>query len=83
MNRRWLITRQRAYWLTLLIVIFVIIYNHPFLFWPKESSFSCFELFNHTIVYACQDAQYQIYGFSFSLKKLIYIENIGLRIILI
>jgi hypothetical protein len=78
-DRHWLITRQRACLITLLIIIFVLIYNHPFLYWPLEPSYCYFTLFNHSIIYTCNDAYYHIYGHSFSLTDLLFIENIGLN----
>ncbi|CAM4871102.1 unnamed protein product [Rotaria socialis] len=78
-GRRWLITRHRACLITLFIIIFVVIYNHPFLFWPFEASFCYFLLFNRPTVYTCNNAYYHAYGFSFSLTNLLLIENIGLN----
>lgn len=78
-DRHWLITRQRAYLITLFIILFVIIYNHPFLYWPFESSYCYFKLFNHSIIYTCNNAYYYVYGYSFSLTNLLFIENIGLN----
>jgi hypothetical protein len=78
-GRRWLITRQRACWLTLFIVLVLIIYDHPFLYWPSKASFCYFTLFNYSTIYTCTNAHYHAHGYSFSLTKLILIENIGLN----
>jgi hypothetical protein len=82
-DRHWLITRQRARLITFLIILIVIIYNHPFLYWPLQSSYCYFTLFNYSIIYTCSNAQYNIYGYSFSLINLLLIENIGLNNILL
>jgi hypothetical protein len=66
-----------------LIILVVIIYNHPFLYWPLKSSYCYFKLFNYSIIYTCNNAQYNIYGYSFSLTNLLFIENIGLNNILL
>ena len=78
-SRRWLITRQRARWITLSIVLLLLIYDHPFLYWPSETSYCYFTLFNYSAIYTCNNAYYHIYGYSFSLTKLILIENMGLN----
>ncbi len=74
-----MITRQRAYWISLFIVLVVTIYNHPFLFIPLKHSYCYFTLFNHSSVYRCTNAHYYAYGYSFSLAKLLFIENLGLN----
>ncbi|CAF1425571.1 unnamed protein product [Rotaria sordida] len=82
-DRRWLITRPRACLITLFIILFIIIYNHPFLFWPSDVSYCYFLLFNHITVYTCNNANYYAYGYSFSLTKLLLIENMGLNNIIL
>lgn len=82
-DRRWLITRQRACLVSVFIVIVVIIYNHPFLYWPFEFSYCYFTLLNHSIIYSCNNAQYSVYGYPFSLTDLLFIENIGLNNIIL
>lgn len=78
-DRRWLITRKRALVITIFITISIIIYNHPFLFWPHDASYCYFVLFNHPTIYTCNNAHYNAYGYSYSLTKLLLIENIGLN----
>lgn len=78
-DRRWLITRRRAYWIILFIVLFIIVYNHPFLFWPTDVTYCYFTLFNSSAVYACNNAQFYAYGRSFSLTNVLFIENLGLN----
>ena len=78
-DRDWLITRQRARLIAILIILIVTIYNHPFLYWPSEPSYCYFTLLNYSFIYMCVNAQYNIYGYSFSLSNLIFIENIGLN----
>ena len=82
-NRRWLITRSRACLITVLIIIIVIIYNHPFLYWPLQFSYCYFSLFDYSIIYTCTNARYQIYGYSFTLTNLLFIENLGLNNIIL
>ncbi|CAF0740641.1 unnamed protein product [Adineta steineri] len=82
-DRRWLITRQRACWITLFIVIIVIIYNHPFLFWPFDVTFCYFTLFNYSNIYICNNAYYHAYGYLFSVSKFLFIENLGLNNIIL
>lgn len=78
-DRHRLITRSRACWITIFIIIFVIIYNHPFLYWPLEFSYCYFRLFNHSIIYTCNNARYRFWNYSFTLTNLLFIENIGLN----
>ncbi|CAF1198251.1 unnamed protein product [Rotaria sordida] len=78
-DRRCLITRRHAYIITLLIILFVIIYDHPFLFFPYNVSYCFFKLFNQLILFSCDNAYYTAYGYKFSLINLLFIENIGLN----
>ncbi|CAF3519741.1 unnamed protein product [Rotaria sp. Silwood2] len=78
-DRRCLITRRRAFIITFLIVLFVIIYDHPFLFFPYDVSYCFFKLFNQLILFSCDNAYYYAYGYKFSLINLLFIENIGLN----
>lgn len=72
-------TRRHAFIITLIIVLFVFIYNHPFLFWPYDASFCFFNLFKQSILFSCDNAFYRAYGQRFSLTNLLFIENIGLN----
>ncbi|CAF4288342.1 unnamed protein product, partial [Adineta steineri] len=38
-----------------------------------------FKLFNKTILFSCDNAYYNAYGYTFSLTNLLFIENIGLN----
>ena len=78
-DRRCLMTRRHACIITLIIVIFVLIYNHPFLFWPSDVSFCFFNFFDQSILFSCDNAVYHAYGQRFSLTNLLFIENIGLN----
>ncbi|CAF1460934.1 unnamed protein product [Adineta steineri] len=78
-DRRSLITKRDATIITIFIIIFVIIYNHPFLFLPYDVSYCFFKLFNKTILFSCDNAYYNAYGYTFSLTNLLFIENIGLN----
>ena len=78
-DRRCLLTRRHACMITLIIVLLVVIYNHPFLFWPYDASYCVFELFHRPILFACDNAHYKAYGRSFSLTNLLFIENVGLN----
>ncbi|CAF1267711.1 unnamed protein product [Rotaria sp. Silwood1] len=78
-DRRCLITRRHAYIITIMIVLFVIIYDHPFLFFPYDVSYCFFKLFNQLILFSCNNAYYNVYGYKFSLMNLLFIENIGLN----
>ncbi|CAF3756351.1 unnamed protein product [Rotaria sp. Silwood1] len=51
-DRRCLITRRHAYIITIMIVLFVIIYDHPFLFFPYDVSYCFFKLFNQLILFS-------------------------------
>ncbi|CAF1514029.1 unnamed protein product [Adineta steineri] len=78
-NRRCLITRRRACIITVFLVIFVIIYDHPFLFLPYDVSYCFVTYLNHSILFSCDNAYYKSYGYSYSLTDLIFIETIGLN----
>ncbi|CAF1400342.1 unnamed protein product [Rotaria magnacalcarata] len=78
-NGHCLITRRRACIVTLLIVLFVIIYDHPFLFFPHDQSYCFFKLFNQKVLFSCDNAHYNAYGLKFSLTQLLFIENVGLN----
>jgi hypothetical protein len=78
-DRRCLITRRGACIITLFIILFVIIYNHPFLFFPHNVSYCFFKLYNQSVLFSCHDAYYHAYGHTFSLTDLLFIENIGLN----
>ena len=78
-DRRCLMSRRHAFIITLVIVLFVFIYNHPFLFWPYDVSFCYFNLFKQSILFSCDNAFYRAYGQRFSLTNLLFIENIGLN----
>jgi hypothetical protein len=78
-DRRALITRRGACLITASIVLFVIIYNHPFLFIPYKTSYCFFKLFNKNILFSCENAYYDAYGLTFSLNDLLFIENVGLN----
>lgn len=82
-NRQWLITRSRACFITGLIVVVIIIYNHPFLYWPWQFSYCYFPLFDYSLIYICTNARYEIYGYSFTLTNLLFIENLGLNNIIL
>ena len=78
-DRRCLLTRRHAGVITSVIVLFVIVYNHPFLLWPYEVSYCYFDLFDRSILFSCDNAHYRAYGRSFSLTNLLFIENVGLN----
>ena len=82
-DRQWLITRSRACRIVLSIIIVVIIYNHPFLYWPLESSYCYFRLFDYSIIYTCNNARYQLLNYSFTLTNLLFLENIGLNSVIL
>ncbi|UJR14724.1 hypothetical protein I4U23_001717 [Adineta vaga] len=82
-NRRWLITRQRACWITLFIVLIIVIYNHLFLFYPTNASYCYFTLFNYSSIFTCNNANYNAYGFSYTITKFVFIENLGLNNIIL
>ena len=78
-DRRCLLTRRHACIITLIIVLLVIFYNHPFLYWPHDASYCVFELFHQPILFSCDNARYNAFGHSFSLTDLLFIENVGLN----
>lgn len=78
-DRRYLITRRRACLITVLILIIVFIHDHPFLFYPYDISYCWFRFANYSILFSCENAVYQSYGLTFTLTKLIFLENIGLN----
>jgi hypothetical protein len=78
-DRRCLITRRRAFIITILIIIFILIYDHPFLFFPYDVSYCFFTSYNYSILFSCENAYYQFYGYKFTLSNLLFIENIGLN----
>ncbi|CAF1215121.1 unnamed protein product [Adineta ricciae] len=78
-DRRCLITRRRACTITMFLIIFVVIYDHPFLFLPYDVSYCFVKLFNSQILFSCDNAHYKSYGYSYSLTDLIFIESIGLN----
>ncbi len=78
-DRRCLITRRRACLITLFLIIFVIIYDHPFLFLPYDVSYCFVKFSNHSILFSCDNACYKSYGYTYSLADLIFIESIGLN----
>ena len=78
-DRRYLITRRRACLIIVGILIVIFIHDHPFLFFPYDISYCWFRLFNHSIVFSCENAVYQSYGLTYTLTNLIFLENIGLN----
>ncbi|UJR29416.1 hypothetical protein I4U23_010628 [Adineta vaga] len=78
-DRRCIITRRRACLITIFLIIFVIIYDHPFLFLPYDVSYCFVKLSNYTILFSCDNAFYKSYGYTYSLTDLIFIESIGLN----
>ncbi|CAF1656762.1 unnamed protein product [Adineta ricciae] len=82
-NHRCLITRQRACWITLFIVFIIGIYNHPFLFYPTDVNYCYFTLFNYSAIFTCNNAKYHAYGYSYSLTKFLFVENLGLNNIIL
>jgi hypothetical protein len=78
-DRRWLITRRRAFVITVLIIIGIFIYDHPFLLFPYDVSYCFFTNNNHSILFSCENAYYHFYGYTFTLSNLLFIENIGLN----
>jgi hypothetical protein len=78
-NRRCLITRRRACIITLFIIGFVIIHDHLFLFLPYDVSYCFVKLYNHSILFSCDNAYYKAYGYTYSLTNLIFIESVGLN----
>ena len=73
------ITRQCAYIITFVILFVVVIHDHPFLLIPYDVSYCFVNLYNHSILFSCDNAYYHSYGYSFSLSDLILIESIGLN----
>lgn len=78
-DRRYLITRRRASLITLCIIIFVCIHDHPFLFIPYDVSYCYLKLYNYSILFSCDNAYYRSYTLTYSLTDLIFIESIGLN----
>ena len=78
-DRRCLITRRRAILITFFIVLFIIIYNHPFLILPYNVSYCYFQFSNQSILFSCNEAYFQAYGYKYSLTDLLFIENLGLN----
>ncbi|UJR34693.1 hypothetical protein I4U23_027470 [Adineta vaga] len=78
-NRNYLISRKRAQLISILIIIFIIIYDHPFLFIPYNVSYCFIKLNNLSILFSCDNAFYKSYGYKYSLSDLIFIETIGLN----
>lgn len=78
-DHRYLITRQRAYIITLFLVILVLLHDHFFLFPPYEVSYSFVKFYNYSILYSCTNAYYHFYGYAYSLTDLIFIQSIGLN----
>ena len=78
-DRRCVITRRRAWIITLIILLFVLIHDHPFLLIPHNPSYCYYQLYNHSILFSCDNADYQFYGHRFSLTDLIFIESVGLN----
>ena len=78
-DRRCVITRRRAWIITLFILFFVLIHDHPFLLFPHNPSYCFYQVYNHSILFSCDNANYQSYGYRFSLTDLIFIESIGLN----
>jgi hypothetical protein len=78
-DRRCLVTRRGACIITLFIVLFAFIYDHPFLLLPYDTSYCFFKLYNQSILFSCHDAHYHAYGHTFSLTDLLFIENVGLN----
>jgi hypothetical protein len=78
-DRRCLITRRRACIITLFLIIFVIIHDHPFLYLPYDVSYCFVNLNNHSILFSCDNAYYKIFGYTYSLTNLIFIESVGLN----
>ena len=50
-DRRCLITRRGACLITLLIILLVILYNHPFLYFPSNVSY-CFPVIMHMVTHS-------------------------------
>jgi hypothetical protein len=82
-DRRCLITRRGALIITLVIILLVIMHDHLFLFLPYNVSYCFFKLYNQSILFSCDDAYYNAYGFTFALTSLLFIENIGLNNIIL
>jgi hypothetical protein len=78
-DRRSLITRRRAWMITIFLIIFVSIYDHPFLFLPYDVSYCFVNFYNHSMLFSCDNAYYNAYGYTYSLTDLIFIESIGLN----
>lgn len=67
----------------MIIIIIILIHDHPFLFFPYDISYCWFQLYNHSILFSCENAFYQSYGLTFTLTNLIFIQNIGLNNIIL
>jgi hypothetical protein len=78
-DRRCLITRRRACIISVFLIIFVIIHDHLFLFLPYDVSYCFVKLYNHSILFSCDNAHYKAYGYTYSLTDLIFIESVGLN----
>lgn len=78
-DRRYLITRRRACLITVMIIVFIFIYDHPFLYRPYNESYCMFRFLNRSIIFSCENAFYRFYGLTFTLTDLIFIENVGLN----
>ena len=78
-DRRYLLTKRHACWITIIIVVIVVLYDHPFLYWPFDVSYCVFDVFNRPILFSCDNAHYRVLGRTFSLTNLLFIENIGLN----
>jgi hypothetical protein len=78
-DRRCLITRRRACIITIFLIIFVIIYDHPFILLPYDVSYCFVNVYNYSILFSCDNAYYKYYGLTYSLTDLIFIESIGLN----
>lgn len=74
-----MITRQRACLIAFLILVLVILYNHPFLFIPSDVLYCYLRIFNRTYLFSCNEAHYQSYGYNYKLSDLLAIENFGLN----
>jgi len=78
-DQYYLITRQRAYIITIILIVFVFLHDHFFLFPPYQVSYSFVHLYNHSILFSCDNAYYESYGYKYSLTDLIFIQSIGLN----
>ena len=46
---------------------------------PYDFSYCYFKLYNHSLLFSCDEAKYNAYGYKFLLTDLLFIENIGLN----